>query len=264
MEEILRILDARMTQPVPYGWFHILSLALTVAATVLLCRFGKNWDKRKVVLTTAVLVTILEIYKQINFSFSYENGISFDYQWYAFPFQFCSTPMYIGLLAGLWKRGKVHDAACAYLATYAVFAGVCVMLYPVTVFVAQIGINIQTMICHGSMIVIGVYLLYTGHVKLAHKTILKAATVFAVCVALAAVMNEIAHASGLLQRESFDMFYISPYSVSELPVYVQVQAVVPFPWCLVLYILGFSLAAYIMLLIAMGIAKLAKKPQPVQ
>ena len=264
MEEILRILDARMTQPVPYGWFHILSLALTVAATVLLCRFGKNWDKRKVVLTTAVLVTILEIYKQINFSFSYENGISFDYQWYAFPFQFCSTPMYIGLLAGLWKRGKVHDAACAYLATYAVFAGVCVMLYPVTVFVAQIGINIQTMICHGSMIVIGVYLLYPGHVKLAHKTILKAATVFAVCVALAAVMNEIAHASGLLQRESFDMFYISPYSVSELPVYVQVQAVVPFPWCLVLYILGFSLAAYIMLLIAMGIAKLAKKPQPVQ
>lgn len=264
METILKILDTRMTQPGMYGWFHIVSLVLMVVVTILFCRFGKNWDKRKVLLTTAITVVILEVYKQVNFSFASENGFAFDYQWYAFPFQFCSTPMYIGLLAGLWKKGKIHDAACAYLATYAVFAGVCVMLYPVTVFVPQIGINIQTMICHGSMIVIGVYLLYTGYVKPAHKTILKAIPVFVVCVGMAVVMNEIAHASGLLQRESFDMFYISPYSVSELPVYVQVQAVVPFPWCLVLYILGFSLAAYIMLLIAMGIAKLAKKPQPVQ
>ena len=114
------------------------------------------------------------------------------------------------------------------------------------------------MICHGSMVVMGVYLLYTGHVKLVHKTILKAATVFAVCVVLASIMNEVAHASGLLQRESFDMFYISPYSVSELPVYVQVQAVVPFPWCLALYIFGFTLAAYVILLIAMGIGKLTQ------
>ena len=41
--------------------------------------------------------------------------------------------------------------------------------------------------------------------------------------------------------------------------YVQVQAVVPFPWCLVLYILGFTLAAYVILLIAMGIGKLTQK-----
>ena len=138
------------------------------------------------------------------------------------------------------------------------------MLYPATVFIGTVGINIQTMVCHGSMIVIGVYLLYTGYVKPAHKTILKAIPVFVVCVGMAVVMNEIAHASGLLERETFDMFFISPYGTPSLPVYSLVQNVVAFPWCLVLYILGFSLAAYIMLLIAMGIAKLAKKPQPVQ
>ena len=250
-----------MTQPTCYGWFHLLSLALTAAATVLLCRFGKNWDKRKVVLNTAILVAILEVYKQINFSFSYQDGITFDYQWYAFPFQFCSTPMYIGLLAGLWKKGKLHDAACAYLATYGLFAGVCVMLYPATVFMPQVGINIQTMVCHGSMVVIGVYLLYTGYVPAAHKTILRAIPVFAVCVALAAAMNEIAHA--VSPQTNFDMFYISPYSVSELPIYVTVQGIVPFPWCLALYILGFSLAAYIMLPVTMGVKRLMKKPQPV-
>ena len=104
-EAILRFFDTQMTQPTPYGWFHILSLALTVAATVLLCRFGKSLNPRKTVLFTAILVTVLEIYKQINYSFSYEGGIGFDYQWYAFPFQFCSTPMYVGLLAGMLKKG---------------------------------------------------------------------------------------------------------------------------------------------------------------
>lgn len=261
LEAILRFFDTQMTQPTPYGWFHILSLALTVAATVLLCRFGKSLNPRKTVLFTVILVTALEIYKQINFSFSYEGGIGFDYQWYAFPFQFCSTPMYVGLLAGMLKKGKLQNACYAYLATYAVFAGVCVMLYPVTVFVGTVGINIQTMICHGSMIVIGVWLLHSGHVKLQHKTILRAIPVFAVCVALAVVMNEIAHATGLLERETFDMFFISPYGTPSLPVYSLVQAVVPFPWCLVIYVAVFSLAAYLMLLAAMAIKKLASRKE---
>lgn len=263
MESILRFLDTEMTKPTMYGWFHILSLVLTVAVTMLLCRFGKKWSPRKVVLVTAILVSVLEIYKQINYSFSYEGGITFDYQWYAFPFQFCSTPMYVGLLAGLLKKGKLQNACFAYLATYAVFAGVCVMLYPATVFIETVGINIQTMICHGSMIVIGVWLLYTGHVQVRHKTIWKAIPIFAVCVGMAVVMNEIAHATGLLERETFDMFFISPYGTPSLPVYSLVQGVVPFPWCLVIYILAFTLAAYLMLLAALGVKSLATKKQKV-
>ena len=51
---------------------------------------------------------------------------------------------------------------------------------------------------------------------------------------------------------------------SFLPVYSLVQGVVPFPWCLVIYILGFTLAAYLMLLAAMGIRKLAQKKESLQ
>ncbi len=259
---VLRILDQRMLQPQPYGWFHILSLVLTVALTAYLCIFCQRWSHKRIrtlVLSTAITVILLEVYKQINFSFSYENGITFDYAWYAFPFQFCSTPMYIGLLAGLTKKGAVHNAACAYLATYAVFAGICVMLYPTTVFVSTIGINIQTMVCHGSMIVIGIYLLCSGYVKAERKTILRAMPIFGICVFLAMCMNEAAYRTGLLESDTFDMFFISPYTTPSLPVYSLVQGVVPFPWCLVVYVLGFSLAAYLILLAAMGLAALARK-----
>ena len=125
------------------------------------------------------------------------------------------------------------------------------MFYPQQVFISTIGINVQSMICHGAMVTVGIYLLGSGYVQLAHRTILKAASVFAVCVTLAAVMNEIAYRSGLTARETFNMFFISPYCEPSLPVYSLVQAVVPFPWCLFIYVAAFTTAAYIILLIAM-------------
>lgn len=262
LQNVLRLLDLEMETPGLYGWFHLLSLAVTILITAYLCVCHKN-DRpetvRRIVLLTAVVVAFLELYKQINYSFTYTDGIVYDYQWYAFPFQFCSTPMYIGLLAGLTKKGKIHNAACAYLATYSIFAGVCVMLYPSTVFVRTIGINIQTVICHGSMIWIGIYLLATGYVKVEHKTILRAIPVFVVCVTLAAIGNELAYQTGLLETEDFNMFFISPYCDPHLPVYSLVQGVVPFPLCLVIYVLGFSVAAYLMLLAAIGIKALANR-----
>ena len=124
-QNILRMMDRQMKTPQLFGWFHIVSLTLTVLVTMALC-FRHKEDSpnrvRAVVFGTAVLVALAEIYKQINYSFSYSDGITFDYQWYAFPFQFCSTPMFVGALTGIFRKGRVHEALCAYLATFAFFA----------------------------------------------------------------------------------------------------------------------------------------------
>lgn len=260
-ENVLRVLDHEMTKPELFGWFHIMWIALVILGSLGLCLLHKKKAPSvpAVLLAVSVVVALLELYKQINYSFSYGDGVKFDYQWYAFPFQFCSTPMYVGLLAGMIRKGKLHDALCAYLATFSVFAGVCVTVYPGDVFISTMGINIQTMICHGSMIVLGVYLFYSGHVKAEFKTVLKAACVFAACVGLATVMNEAAYFTGLLERETFNMFYISRHCAPHLPVYSSVQNVLPFPWCLVVYILGFSVAALLILMIAMGISRIASR-----
>lgn len=263
LQNVLRVMDTQMERPGLFGWFHILWLAITILAGIGLCiwhrRNGDERRVRKVVFIVALTVFILEIYKMINYSFSYEDGIVFDFQWYAFPWQFCSTPMYVGLLTGLFRKGKVHDALCAYLATYAVFAGAAVMIYPGDVFIGTIGINIQTMICHGSMISVGIYLLYTGYVKLEHKTILKALPVFACTVLIAVVLNEVAYFSGLLETDTFNMFFISRHEECTLPVYSLVHNAVPFPINLVIYIAGFTAAAYLMLVLGMGIRSLGRK-----
>ncbi len=263
-EDLLRLFDSKMTPPVPYGWFHLLWFAMSILVGVALCCTHKQGDDRRVrlvVLITAIIVTVLEIYKQINYSFSYENGIAFSYQWYIFPWQFCSTPLYVGLIAGITRKGLVHRAANAYLATYALFAGLCVMFLPTTVFTQTIGINIQTMFCHGSMITVAIYLLGSGYVKADKKTFYRAASVFAIAVGIAVILNEIGYRTGLTNDHFFNMFYISPYCEPHLPVYSIVQQYVPFPFCLFIYIAGFSAAVAIILLTVKGIEMLAKKKE---
>lgn len=260
-EWLLNLAHLKMTTPGLFGWFHILSILVTFALTVALCllyRYGKIKSVSRVVLAMALFVIALEIYKQFQYSFSYEDGVVFDYQWYAFPWQFCSMPMYVGLLAGV-TRGRLQSFLYSFLATFAVFAGTCVMIYPGDVFTSSVWINIQSMVCHGSMIVIGVFLFYTGAAKLEHKTILKAMAVFSVAVFVAVFLNELVVLTGIAGDETFNMFFVSRHFEPSLPVYSSVQAVVPYPWCLFIYIAGFTAAAYVILLVAMLIGKIAKR-----
>ena len=258
LNPVMEFLNGTMDAPTLFGWFHVLWLAITFGGAIALSLWHRKHPadrQRKVLLITTLVVIVLEIYKQLLYSYH----VNWDYQWYAFPMQFCSTPMYVGLLAALTKKGTIHESACAYMATFSLFAGAAVMIYPGDVFIDSIGINIQTMICHGSMIFLAIYLMATGYVKLGYKTVLKAVPVFAIFLLLAMGLNEWAYQSGLLENHNFNMFYISPYQPGHLPIYSNVQAVVPYPWSLVIYIVGFAAAAYVMQLIAMLVRLIARK-----
>ena len=254
MNNFLFWLQGEMTTPTLFGWFHILCLILLIGLCVVIYIFRKKISRKCVNLILLLIAMILlEVYKQIVFSFNYvvgSGGISsyWDFQWYAFPFQFCSTPMYIMLLAGALRKGKVYNCLISYLATFSLFAGLLVMLYPGNVFISMIGINIQTMICHGGMFAIGFLLLATKSVKLNFSTLLKAALVFIVMVVLALIMNTIWHYCG--NGEDFNMFYIGPFIECSLPLLDIIYKSTHYLVFLIIYILGFTLASGLMLLFA--------------
>ena len=248
---ILDILHFQVAVPKLYGIFHIAWLAGSfIIASVCSARCPRPAETaiRRWLLISSLLVIGLEIYKQIVFTFSFgDSGLKIDYQWYVFPFQFCSTPMYVGLAAALVHNRKIHNCLCAYLATFSLFAGLAVMFYPSTVFIDILGVNIQTMVCHGLMVSTGIYLLFCGYVKPDLRTLRQALPVFAALLGSAMVMNEAAYRAGILQAETFNMFFISPHCAPSLPVYSLVQAVVPFPISVIIYFCGFTLAAGIVL-----------------
>lgn len=154
--------------------------------------------------------------------------------------------MYIALLASLTRNKKLRDSLIAFLGTFGLFAGLAVMLYPMTVFISTIGINIQTMVHHGSMAAMGIALLST-QVKLESKTILKASLVFSVLVSIAVILNAVHNA--WIEQGTFNMFFINPILRNDLPILSLIQPLVPHIVFLFIYILGFMFVSYLVLLI---------------
>jgi len=260
IDQIFTFLNGEMNRPVPYqslaqSWFHYLALAIAVIAAVVAVKKMKNASDRQLrrfLLLFSGLLLSFEVYKQLIFSFQ----AGWNYQWYIFPFQFCSTPMYVGLLAGLTKNTKLRQALVNFLGTYGLFAGLAVMLYPNDVFVSTIGINIQTMVHHGTMMVVGIALL-ANKVQLTSKSILGATAVFSVLVTMAILMNFIHNT--WIAVGTFNMFFINPILHNHLPILTLIEPLVPHFVFVVIYIVGFALVAYLMLLIGMGIKALGFK-----
>lgn len=242
LEKAINFLQFEMTEPTLYGWFHILSLIIMVVITIFLIL--KKFNVKKVLLVMSLIMIGFEIYKQLSFSFN--DGV-WHYQWYAFPFQFCSTPMYVALIAALTKNKKLEYALYSFLATYGLVGGLSVMIYPDTVFISETLINIQTMVHHGFMVIMGVYLLLTNAVKPNLKTIYSAFKVFITLVGIALITNIITYYFNI--DNGLELFYISPFHTSSLPVFNIIYGKVFYIIFLIIYILSFALGSNLPLLI---------------
>ena len=235
-EKIVYFLDAKMLEPQLYGWFHILFAFLTIILAIVLCVCFKNCSKKtfkKIVLIFWIIILILEIYKQLVFSFSYEHGeVVWDYQWYAFPLQLCSSPLYFLPIVAFCKDGKVKDSAMAFTSTFSLFGGLVVMFYPGDVFIETIGVNIQTMIHHGLQVVLGIFFTIYNRKKLSNKFLFKSFISGAIYFGIVIFSNCI---MPLIVNETFNMMYISPYINSEMPIISDIYSALPYPIFLIIY-----------------------------
>lgn len=264
-EKIIHFLEPEMTRPTNYGWFHLMFFGIVILSTVLLCVFFKNCrDKtfRKIMLIGWVIMLALEIYKQLVFSFELgdDGTVTWEYLWYAFPYQLCSTPLYVLPFVAFMKESGVRDAFVAYMSLFALFGGVAVYFYPNDVFVQTIGINIQTMIHHGLQIVLGIFCTVYCRKKFNTKFLLKSIAVFAGAVTIAVLLNEAVYgafnAKGI--EDAFNMFYISRHFECTLPILSSIYAKVPYVAFIAIYIFGFAVISVILYLIQKGIILLTK------
>lgn len=247
-EKILSFLKFEMNTPTNYGWFHI--MCLFIMTLIILVLYIKRPNLKKTILTMSTIMILFEIYKQLSFSFW--DG-AWHYQWYIFPFQFCSVPMYVGLIAGLTKNKKIENACYSFLATYGLIAGISVMLYPNDVYIKEALINIQTMIHHGFMVIMGIYILLTSKVNFNTKTILNALTIFSLIVFIALLIDVSTYYLNI--DGGLKMFFISPFHASTLPVFSIIYNKTPYIIFLLIYIVIFTIGAIIPLVIKRGYKK---------
>ena len=249
-EKIIAFLSYELDKtPRPYGLFHFIFLLLLLIVCIFIFlkyRHANDRQNNRILLFCSSIMLIFEVYKQLVFSF---NGDSWSYQWYAFPFQFCSVPMYIAFITSFLKNSKIRDALYSFLGTFCLFAGLAVMFYPNDVFINTLGISIQTMVHHGLMVVIGFYCVVSKRMKIQVKSIYGAGIVFSSLIGIAMILNFLfRNVNG-----TFNMFFISQRYENHLPILSSIQQNYGYYPFLVAYIFGFIFVAYIILLIAIGI-----------
>ena len=264
-EKLLYFLQGRMDTPVPYGWFHILWITLTITLTIILYLNKNKYNEKQLKLVLGiygVVTFILELTKQLIWSFNYDsitNIITWDYEWYAAPFQLCTTPMYVSLICLFLKKNKLRDSLLSYLAYFTILGSIATIIIPDSCFTSYIEINIHTMYLHCGSLVVSLYLLFTKEVPLNYKNFLYGFIVFLIFILLANTLNISFYKTGIIGDETFNMFYISPYFISELPIYNTIQESVPYFFYLLIYIISIYLGGSIVYIISYLIQQLSIK-----
>lgn len=245
--------------PKMYGTFHLICFAIMIILCVTFAIIGKKNHQidKKIDLTVflfGAFFILIEIYKQVFYTI--EAG---HYQWYAFPFQFCSVPMYVAFISPLIKNRKVKDYAYRFLIYFGLLAGLLVMLYPGDVFTKKITISIHSMLWHGGMVVLGTFLMFSKNFGHSYLDLLKSSVVYTMFVAIALVLNVVMY--NLIFKETsdtFNMFFISPYYQSHIIILGDIQAKYGFFVHLICYIIAFNLGASVMFLINFALRKIEK------
>lgn len=248
-ERIIYFLQGEMIRPNPYGWFHLTCIFFTLLAIIILYLFRKKYNEKQLKTVLAVygiIALVLEVIKQIIWSFNYDVGtgiVTWDYQWYAAPFQLCTTPIFISLICLFMEKNKIRDSLLSYMAFVTILGSIMTIILPDSCFVETALVNVHTMWLHCGSLVVSVYLLFTGEVEIKIKNLKNALYVFLIFVFIAEFLNISIYNSGILNGEDFNMFYISPYFITHLPVYNTVQQSAPFIIYLIFYMFSITLGA---------------------
>ena len=121
-----KIIDATawgMEKPAAYGAFHLTFTFVGLAICVLVAYLLRNSSEktnRAVLVSVGVFLMITEVYKQLFYYYYIGNG---SYQWWVFPFQLCSVPMYFCVIAPLLKKGKVQSGMYNFMTTFNLLGG---------------------------------------------------------------------------------------------------------------------------------------------
>ena len=140
-----------------------------------------------------------------------------------------------------------------------ILGSIVTIILPDSCFTSDILINIHTMWLHCGSFVVSIYLLLSKEVKINKDNLIRSIIVFLIFIIIAQTLNLTIYNSNILNGETFNMFYISPYFISSLPVFSVIQESVPYVIFLLSYILILIASVVIVYSITYSINKLYKK-----
>ena len=197
----------RMEPPSSYGTFHILFVLIgftvcTVAAWLL--RGVGDRAIGRILFVLGLILAVSELFKQGLYYFVICDN---SYHWGEFPFQMCSVPMYLCLIAPWLKQGRVKRGMYAVMALYNFPGGAVAFSEPSGMLLDYWYLTIHSLTWHMMLVFIGLLLLFSKSVGNRRSDYTVATVAFVVMCALAFVMNCIVQ-YGI--GSYMNMFFVGP------------------------------------------------------
>lgn len=238
-----------MTPPAPWSFFHIVfslfGLVSAVFFTRLLCSpvppcetketAGRNSFNILVLWICGVILAASEIYKQL---FLYKIVNNSQYDWWYFPFQLCSTPMYLCLAFPLLPRGRIQQAAAAYLQSFGFLGGIMALVEPSGLMHPYWTLTLHGLLWHILLIFIACFCCASGMAGDDNRTFFYTLPLFYFFCLIATAIN-------ILTLGRADMFYISPYYPITQVVFHEISVVLGIWPGIIIYLLSICVGAFL-------------------
>ena len=250
MELLLALTAWEMEKPKAYEGFHLTFLIGGLLICVLLAWLLRKASER----TNNILLFFIgffllgcEVYKQLFYTYYIGHG---SYQWWIFPFQLCSVPMYLCLILPFIKNQRIKQALYTFLATYNLVGGFISLFEPSGLCHEYVTLTLHAFIWHLMLVFLGFYLIGSGRAARKFKEFLPAIGVFVCMCAIAQIINIV------FRDKEIKMFYISPYYSTPLAVFKNIEAATNWFVNMVVYLFALCLGAFAFFVIGMYLRKL--------
>ena len=262
LEKLIDAAAVTVEAPTASSPIFIWGVVATVSLCFFLCLFFRNASPgtfRLIIGFIFILMLAMEIFKQVIFPMSIVDGeIVYNYDWKAFPFQLCSTPLYVLPLVAFLPDCRLRDCAAVYIMSYALFGGIAVYAVPRTILHTRKLANLHSMAHHGLQIAVGVYTAAYYRKRKCTRAFCGAICMFAFFIAIAYLLNTAGYdhlvSLGLIQEgATFNMFYISPRADQTIPVRNDyLKALPPVIYIMAYFIVLTCIAAIILIVASIG------------
>ena len=251
LQSILRMTAWPMTPPVPYSAFHILLTVFGAGFAVSFARFfGKKIRSmaspepyfRHILFSCGVLLALMELYKQ---AFLYVIEFHGHFDWWYFPFQLCSIPMYTCLAAPLLHSEKTLRRAATFLQDFGLLGGIMALAVPPGLMHPYWTMTLHGFLWHFTLLFLGLLSCMSGIAGHERRDYMDILPFFFLCCVIACVINIAAGPTA-----DADMFYISPFHPSSQPVFHEIACTAGIFWGNLLYVVSMTVGAFLFHIIA--------------
>lgn len=255
LEAFIEATAWEMTTPRAYGPFHLTFTVVGIALCFLIAwklRGLGEKGNRILLLSVGGFLILTEIYKQL---FYYYHIGDRSYQWWIFPFQMCSIPMYLCMIAPLLKPGRLQKGMYGFMTTFNLLGGFMAFIEPSGIVHGYVTLTLHAFIWHMMLIFIGVYLIMSERHATTRRDYLFAAITF---IALSAVAFTINVLLWNVSGGTVNMFFVGPAN-SSLAVFSFFSEKVGWWFSTLLYIPVVCLGAYIIFTVTNVLKKAKRK-----